>query len=57
MYMNIFIYYSGQRCPSVYSARQRMYLRRNTLHHELQLPDGYGELYIIYTHTPFLLLQ
>jgi E3 ubiquitin ligase SMURF1/2 len=27
---------------SMDSARQQNYLRRNTLHHELQLPDGYG---------------
>ena len=27
-----------------------MYLRRNTLHHELQLPDGYGLLSICVIH-------
>lgn len=25
------------------STRQQLYMSRNTLHHELQLPDGYGE--------------
>ena len=29
--------------PGLDAARHRMYMRRNTLHHELQLPDGYGE--------------
>ena len=25
-------------------ARQQMYNSRNALHHDLQLPDGYGQL-------------
>ena len=35
---------SFQNRTDVDSARQQMYLQRNTLHHELQLPDGYGKL-------------
>ena len=39
---------SGSRRRSVDAVRQ-MYLSRNTLHHELQLPDGYGT-YSRYCH-------
>lgn len=34
---------SGSRRRSEDVARQQLYLSRNTLHHELQLPDGYGK--------------
>ncbi|XP_011404591.1 PREDICTED: E3 ubiquitin-protein ligase SMURF1-like [Amphimedon queenslandica] len=40
------------------AARHQMYMRRNTLHHELQLPDGYeqritsqGQVYFIHRET------